>query len=313
MKILLADTNHPILHQTLIDSGFVCDLFWDKTPSELITILPNYEALVIRSKFKITKEIIDACPKLKCIARVGAGMENIDVDYATSKHITCLSVPEGNRDALGEHAIAMLLMLFTKLKKADVEVRKGIWLRSENRGVEIKDKTIGIIGFGNMGSSFAKKLIGFDCKILVYDKYKSGFGNEYFIESTLENIFEECDVVSLHTPLTQETLYMINADFIHKFKKDIYIINTARGKCLNTNDLVAALESGKVKGACLDVFEYESVSFEQIENNEIHEALNYLINSDKVILSPHIGGWTHESNFRMSKLIAEKMVKVLKP
>ena len=229
------------------------------------------------------------------------------------KHITCLSVPEGNRDALGEHAIAMLLMLFTKLKKADVEVRKGIWLRSENRGVEIKDKTIGIIGFGNMGSSFAKKLIGFDCKILVYDKYKSGFGNEYFIESTLENIFEECDVVSLHTPLTQETLYMINADFIHKFKKDIYIINTARGKCLNTNDLVAALESGKVKGACLDVFEYESVSFEQIENNEIHEALNYLINSDKVILSPHIGGWTHESNFRMSKLIAEKMVKVLKP
>ena len=291
----------------------MCDLFWDKTPSELITILPNYEALVIRSKFKITKEIIDACPKLKCIARVGAGMENIDVDYATSKHITCLSVPEGNRDALGEHAIAMLLMLFTKLKKADVEVRKGIWLRSENRGVEIKDKTIGIIGFGNMGSSFAKKLIGFDCKILVYDKYKSGFGNEYFIESTLENIFEECDVVSLHTPLTQETLYMINADFIHKFKKDIYIINTARGKCLNTNDLVAALESGKVKGACLDVFEYESVSFEQIENNEIHEALNYLINSDKVILSPHIGGWTHESNFRMSKLIAEKMVKVLKP
>lgn len=313
MKVLLVDSNDPILHQTLINNGFECDLFWDKTASELISILPNYEGLVIRSKFKVTKEIIDACPKLKCIARVGAGMENIDVNYANSKKINCLSVPEGNRDALGEHAIAMLLMLFTNLKKADAEVRKGIWLRAENRGIEIKDKTIGIIGFGNMGRSFAKKLIGFDCKILVYDKYKSGFGNEYFTETTLENIFEESDVVSLHTPLTEETEFMINTDFINKFKKNIFIINTARGKCLNTNDLVYSMESGKVKGACLDVFEYESVSFEQIDNNKIPEALNYLINSDKVVLSPHIGGWTHESNFRMSKLIAEKIVRALKP
>jgi len=311
MKILLADSNHPILHQTLINAGFECDLLWDKNASELISILPNYDGIIIRSKFKVTKEIIDSCPKLKCIGRVGAGMENIDLEYATAKKIICLSVPEGNRDALGEHAIAMLLMLFNNLKKADEEVRKGIWLRAENRGIEIKDKTIGVIGFGNMGSSFAKKLMGFDCKILAYDKYISGFGDQFITESTLEKIFEECDVVSLHTPLTKETEFMINADFIKRFKNDIYIINTARGKCLNTNDLVEAMKRGKVKGACIDVFEYESVSFEQIENNEIPEALNYLIHSDKVVLSPHIGGWTHESNYKMSEMIANKMIKTL--
>ncbi len=313
MKILFADSNHPVLHEMLINSGFECDLFWDRPATELISILPNYDAVVIRSKFKINKQIIDACPKLKCIGRVGAGMENIDVEYATSKKIICISAPEGNRDALGEHAIAMLLMLFTHLKKADAEVRKGIWLRAENRGFEIKGKTVGIIGYGNMGSSFAKKLTGFDCNILVYDKYLSGFGNEMIIETTLNKLFEECDVVSLHVPLTKETEYMINAAFINKFKKDIYIINTARGKCLNTADLVAAIEGKKVKGACLDVLEYESVSFEQIENKDIPAPLNYLIHSDKVILSPHIGGWTHESNFKMSKIIAQKMEKALRP
>ncbi len=312
MKVLFADSNHDILHETLINSGFDCDLFWNKNSEELISILPNYDALVIRSKFKITKEIMDNCPKLKCIGRVGAGMENIDVAYATTKKIKCVSAPEGNRDALGEHAIAMLLMLFTNLKKADAEVRKGIWLRAENRGFEIKDKTIGIIGYGKMGSAFAKKLTGFDCNIFVYDKYVSGFGNDQITETTLDKLFEACDIVSLHVPLTKETEFMVDAAFINKFKKDIYIINTSRGKNLKTADLVAALKSGKVKGACLDVSEYESVSFEQIENKDMPEPLNYLINSDKVVLSPHIGGWTHESNFKMSKIIAEKMIEVLK-
>jgi D-3-phosphoglycerate dehydrogenase len=311
MKILFADSNHAVLHETLIQLGFECDLLWDKSATELITILPNYDGLVIRSKFKITKEIIDNCPKLKCIGRVGAGMENIDVTYANQKNISCVSAPEGNKDALGEHAVAMLLMLFNNLKKADAEVRKGIWLRSENRGIEIKNKTIGIIGYGNMGESFAKKLSGFECKILVFDKYKTDFGNSHVIETTLENIFEECDVLSLHVPLTEETEYMVNADFINRFKKNIFIINTARGKCLNTANLVNAMKTGKVLGACLDVSEYESVSFEQLDNNEIPEPLKYLINSDNVILTPHIGGWTHESNFKMSKIIAEKMPRVL--
>ena len=307
MRILFADSNHPVLHETLISAGFACDLLWDMPAAELIALLPGYDALVIRSKFKITGEIIDRCPGLKCIGRVGAGMENIDVAYAQSKGITCLCVPEGNRDAVGEQAMGMLLMLLNHLKKADHEVRNGIWLRAENRGVEIKGKTVGIIGFGNMGSAFARKLSGFECNILAYDKYKTGFGNDYVTEASLQDLFDNCDIVSLHLPLTEETRFMVNTDFINTFKKPIYLINTARGKCLDTSDLVLALESGRVKGACLDVLEYETVSFESIAESEIPAPLNYLLHSDKVILSPHIAGWTHESNFKMSQLIAEKI------
>lgn len=312
MRILLADSNHEILQQTLIKAGFDCDLFWEKSANELIALLPNYEGLIIRSKFKITKEILDKCPKLRCIGRVGAGMENIDVNYAQSKNIVCLAVPEGNRDAVGEHAIGMLLMLLNHLKKADNEVRNGIWLRAENRGTEIKEKTIGIIGYGNTGSVFAKKLSGFECKILVYDKYKKNFGNEFVTESSLQHIFAEADILSIHLPLTDETKYLVNENFLNQFKKEIYFINTARGKCVNTADLVNALKSGKVKGVCLDVLEYENVSFTKISEEKMPEPLHYLIQSDKVILSPHIAGWTNESNFKMSKLIAEKMIEVLK-
>lgn len=311
MRILFADSNHPVLHEILINAGFDCDLFWDKSAEEIKNLLPAYDALVIRSKFKITRELIDKCPNLKCIGRVGAGMENIDVAYAESKGVACLCVPEGNRDAVGEHALGMLLMLLNNLKKADAEVRQGIWLRAENRGYEIKGKTIGIIGFGNMGSSFAKKMSGFECTILAYDKYKSGFSNNYARESTLQEIFEAADIISLHVPLTEETEFMVNSDFIQQFKKPIYILNTARGKCLNTAHLVDAIKNEKVKGACLDVSEYETISFEQIQDNHIPEPLQFLIQSDKVILSPHIAGWTHESNFKMSELIAKKIRQVL--
>ncbi|MFO0321294.1 MAG: NAD(P)-dependent oxidoreductase [Bacteroidota bacterium] len=311
-KILLVDSNHAILHETLIAAGFLCDLFWDKPKDELIKLMPNYEAIVIRSKFKITKELIDDCPKLKCIGRVGAGMENIDVEYAKRKGITCLHAPEGNRDAVAEHAMGMLLMLLNNLKTADIEVRAGIWKRIENRGYEIKDKIVGIIGYGNMGSEFANRLRSFGCKILVYDKYKSGFGNEFIAESSLKQIQEAADIVSLHTPLTPETNYFINDDFIKAFKKDIYIINTARGKCLNVSDLVIHLKSGKVKGACLDVLEYESSSFENMDLKNMPEPLQYLIHSNKVILTPHIAGWTHESNYKMSKIIANKIIDAMR-
>lgn len=312
IKILLADSNHEVLHETLQAAGLHCDLFWDKSAEELKTLLPEYDGLVLRSKFKITKEIIDSAKKMKCIGRAGAGMENIDVPYAESRGIKCVSAPEGNRDAVAEHAMGMLLMLFNNLKRVDEEVRKGIWLRAENRGIELLGKTIGIIGYGNMGSAFAQRLQGFGCKVLVYDKYKKGFGNSSIIESTLEELQNECDIVSLHTPLTDETNYLVNADFIAKFKKNVYIINTARGKCLNTADLVSALESGKVLGACLDVLEYESISFENLDSTKLPAPMQYLIKSDKVILSPHIAGWTHESNYRISKIIAEKMIAVLK-
>jgi D-3-phosphoglycerate dehydrogenase len=311
MRILLADSNHSILNELLSAKGFDCDLFWDKPAHHLIELLPAYDALVIRSKFKITKEIVDACPNLKCIGRVGAGMENIDVAYAESKNIACLSAPEGNRDAVGEHALGMLLMLLNHLKKADAEVREGVWLRAENRGHELMGKTVAIIGYGNTGSSFAKKLSGFECNILAYDKYKTGFGNSFVTEATLQTVFETCDILSIHLPLTTETEFMVNDAFVNKFKKNIYVINTARGKCLKTDDLVNAIKTGKVIGACLDVLEYESVSFEHIPKNELPESFRFLTTSDKVILSPHIAGWTYESNYKMSKAIAEKMIKVL--
>ena len=311
-KILCIDSNHDILHETLIDAGFQCDLFWNKSKEELIQLLPNYHGAVIRSKFKFTKEILDSATNLKCIGRVGAGMENIDVEYAKSKNITCVSAPEGNRDAVGEHALGMLLLLMNHLKRADKEVRNGIWKRAENRGHEIAGRTIGIIGYGNMGSAFAKKLKGFDCEILVYDKYKTGITGEHIKESSLYEIYEKADVVSIHLPLTQETNYYINDDFISQFKKNIYIVNTARGKCLNTADVVKHLKTGKIIGACLDVLEYESVSFENIDTTTLPEPMQYLLKAENVILTPHIAGWTHESNYKMSKIIAEKMIEVLR-
>ncbi len=312
VKILLIDSNHKVLHETLLAAGFHCDLFWDKPADELIKLIPVYDGIVIRSKFKITKEIIDSAKNLKCIGRVGAGMENIDVSYAESKGIKCVHAPEGNRDAVAEHAVGMLLMLFNNLKKADEEVRKGIWMRAENRGVEIESKTIGIIGYGNMGSAFAQRLQGFNCKILVYDKYKKDYGNNFVKESSLEEIFSECDILSLHIPYNQETHYIINDSFIGNFEKNIYVINTSRGKCLNTFDLVESLKRGKVLGACLDVLEYESTSFEAIDIKSLPAPMQFLSKCDKVVLSPHIAGWTHESNYKMSKIIAEKMVYLMK-
>lgn len=311
-KILCIDSNHPVLHETLMANGFECDLFWDKPKEELMQLIPNYDGIVIRSKFKIDKSIIDNAPRLKCIGRVGAGMENIDVAYATSKGITCVHAPEGNRDAVGEHALGMLLMLLNHLKRADQEVRQGIWKRAENRGYEISGKTIGIIGYGNMGTAFAKRLQGFDCEILVYDKYKANFGHAHVKESGLGEIYQKADIISLHLPLTEETHYYINNTFINSFKKNIYIINTARGQCLNTSDLVKHLKTGKVMGACLDVIEYESTSFENMSTSHLPEALRYLLQSDRVILTPHIAGWTHESNYKMSQLIADKIVSALR-
>lgn len=307
MKILFLDSNHPLLHETLQKAGHTCDLNYQWTKEEIINSIHLYDGIVIRSKIKITKEIIDKALKLKFIARAGAGMENIDVEYAESKGIRCLHAPEGNRDAVGEHAIGMLLSLFNNLCRANKEVREGKWIREGNRGIELMGKTVGIIGYGNMGSAFAERLKGFGVKVLVYDKYRNDFGNNFIIESTLDQIFEQADVISLHTPLTEETHYMINDSFINNFKKNIYIINTARGKCLNTADLVKNIKSGKVAGACLDVLEYEVISFENLDAANLPEPFQYLIQSEKVMLSPHIGGWTIESNKKIARVLAEKI------
>jgi D-3-phosphoglycerate dehydrogenase len=310
MKILFIDSNHHLLHQTLEKAGHTCDLNYSWTKEQITEHIHLYDGVVIRSKLKLTKEIIDKAVRLKFIARAGAGMENIDVAYAESKGIACLHAPEGNRDAVGEHAVGMLLALFNNLCRANNQVREGKWIREGNRGVELMGKTVGIIGYGNMGSAFAQRLQGFGVKILVYDKYKINFGTNTIIETTLEQIFEKADVISLHTPLTDETHYLINDTFINHFKKNIYIINTARGKSLNTADLVKNIQSGKVLGACLDVLEYEAVSFENIESNTVPEPFQYLIHSDKVVLSPHIAGWTVESNEKIAKVLAEKIVHI---
>lgn len=308
MKILFIDSNHPLLHETLQKAGHTCDLNYHWTNEEIFNNIHLYDGIVIRSKLKITKEIIDKGLKLKFIARAGAGMENIDVAYAESKGIRCLHAPEGNRDAVAEHAIGMLLALFNNVCRADKEVRKGKWIREGNRGVELMGKTIGIIGYGNMGSAFAERLKGFGVKILAYDKYKKGFGNDHVEEAPLEKIFSEADVLSLHIPLTEETHYLVNNEFISRFQKNIYIINTARGKCLNTNDLMVNINSGKVSGACLDVLEYEMVSFENLDITSLPPAFQQLIKCDKVILSSHIAGWTHESNEKIAKILAEKII-----
>jgi D-3-phosphoglycerate dehydrogenase len=309
MNILFIDSNHPVLHETLVKSGHTCDLNYTWSKEKIIENIHLYDGIVIRSRIKITREIIDKGTRLKFIARAGAGMENIDTDYAESKGIKCLHAPEGNRDAVAEHALGMLLSLFNNLCRANKEVRETKWIREGNRGFELMGKTVGIIGYGNMGRAFAERLKGFGVKVLVYDKYKKGFGSDDIQEVSLEKIFEETDVLSLHTPLTDETHYLINKTFIQQFRKNIYIINTARGKSLNTADLVTAIRSGKVSGACLDVLEYEVTSFETLDSATLPEAFQFLVQSDKVILSPHIAGWTHESNEKIAKILAEKILK----
>jgi len=250
-----------------------------------------------------------AAGSVRCIARVGAGMENIDVPYAESLGIRCLSAPEGNRDAVAEHALAMLLALMNNLCRADREVRNGLWIREGNRGYELNGKTVGIIGLGNNGAAFARVLAGFNCRVLAFDPYLESHPNHPAMLHDMQTLFDECDVVSLHVPLNEETLYLANSDWFKRFAKPIWLINTARGKCLRTADLIQALESGKVLGAALDVLEFESLSFENADTAP--PEFEWLTKSDKVVLSPHIAGWTRESNVKMATILAARIIEVL--
>ncbi len=313
MKIIFIDTAHPVLQKLLEEHKHTCIDGSKKLREEILKNIHSFDGIIIRSRIRIDKEMLDAATNLKFIARAGAGMESIDVRYAESKGIVCLNSPEGSSDAVGEHTIALLLSLFNNLNKADREVRIGKWIREDNRGTEIHGKTIGILGYGNMGSSFAKKLSGFDCHVIAYDKYRDNFSDKYAKEVSLEKIFEEADVLSLHVPLTSETEFMVNDDFLRRFKKNIYLINVARGKVLRTDDLVKNMKSGKVLGACLDVNEYEDSSFEKSEIAEIQDSWNYLLHSDRTILSPHIAGWTHESDEKISSVLFEKIRKIYFP
>lgn len=301
MKIIFIDSTHPKLNEDLKSRGFICDQAFDKSKSEILKIIMNYDGLVIRSRFKIDKTFINAAKKLKFIARAGSGTENIDIKYADKKNIKCFNAAEGNRQAVAEHALAMILNLLNNIRVSDLEIRKGLWNREKNRGFELSGKTIGIIGFGNTGSSFAKILENFNVKILAYDKYKKN----YKFKSSLGEILANSDIISLHIPLTDETKYLVNKDFIDKAKKPFYIINTSRGQCIETKALIKGLKNKQILGACLDVFEQEKNSFERIGGNT---SLKYLIESNKTILTPHIAGWTFESNYKIAEKLSEKII-----
>jgi D-3-phosphoglycerate dehydrogenase / 2-oxoglutarate reductase len=307
IKILHIDSNNPLLWEQLEQAGFTNHSDFISSKEEIETKINDYQGIVIRSRFKIDKQFLDKATNLQFIARVGAGLESIDCDYAISKNIALIAAPEGNRNAVAEHTLGMILSLFNKLNIADSEIRAGEWNREKNRGHELDGKTVGIIGYGNMGKAFAKKLQGFDVEVLCYD-IKENLGDANARQVSLQELQQKVEVLSLHIPWTTETDKMITLDFINAFAKNIWIINTSRGKNIVTADLVTALESGKVLGAGLDVLEYEKLSFENLfKDKDTPEAFQYLLKTQKVILSPHIAGWTFESHERLAQVIVDKI------
>jgi len=307
LKILHIDSNHNLLINQLNDLGFENIEDYTSSKTEVEAIISEYDGIVIRSRFTIDKSFLDAASNLKFIGRVGAGLENIDCDYAKEKGVCLISAPEGNRNAVGEHALGMLLSLFNKLNKADDEVRRGKWRREDNRGLELDGKIVGLIGYGNMGKAFAKKLKGFDVEVLCYD-IKEEVADENCKQVTLKELKEKVDVLSLHTPQTPLSLNMVDREFINSFKKPFWLINTARGKSVVTKDLVEALKKGKILGAGLDVLEFEKASFENLfSSNNVPDVFQELISSDKVLLTPHVAGWTVESKTKLAQTIVDKI------
>lgn len=306
-KILHIDSNHPLLKEQLQQAGFINDDDFTSSKADIEKKIHKYHGIVIRSRFKIDKEFLDKATHLKFIARVGAGLESIDSEYAATKNIALIAAPEGNRNAVGEHTLALLLALFNNINKADSNIRSGHWNREANRGYELDGKTVGIIGYGNMGKAFAKKLRGFDVTVLCYDILDNvSDGNAKQV--SLEELQLKADVLSLHIPWTPETNGMVNTHFINAFAKPFWLLNTSRGKNVVTSDLVTALETGKILGAGLDVNEYENLSFETLsEDQTLPEPYQYLLQSDKVILTPHIAGWTFESHESLAQVIADKI------
>ena len=308
MKILHLDKNHESLINQLNGLGFENEEDYTSSKGDIMEKIHSYDGLIVRSRIIIDKFFLDKAKRLKFIGRVGAGLENIDCEFAKNKKIELFAAPEGNRNAVGEHSLAMLLSLFNKLNKANREVKAGSWVREENRGIELDGKTIGILGYGNMGKSFSKKLKGFDVDVLCYD-LKENVADENCQQVSLAELQERSDVISIHTPQTKLTTNMVNTVFINQFKKSFWLINTARGSAVVTKDLVSGIEKGKILGAGLDVLEYEKSSFENLFLSETPKALRYLIDSDSVILSPHIAGWTQESEKKLADTIVKKIKK----
>lgn len=309
MKIIFLDTVHPILEERLVAANHECIQVIDSDFESTKDLISKADGIVIRSRFPMDAKLLDFAPNLKFIARSGAGMENIDLEYCAKRNIQLFNAPEGNRNAVGEHALGMLLALLNNLVTADAEVRSGKWDREGNRGIELDGKTVGIIGYGNNGEAFAKKLRGFDVQILAYDKYKSNFGNEFVKESTLEVLYANADVISFHIPQNEETLFWANDTFFESIQKSFFLLNLSRGKIVETKALLIAIENGKVLGAGLDVLEFEKASFENFFDGNMSESFQNLLASKKVILSPHVGGWTDESYFKLSDVLADKILQ----
>jgi D-3-phosphoglycerate dehydrogenase / 2-oxoglutarate reductase len=310
IKILHIDSNHPLLMEQLQHAGFTNHEDFTSSKQAIEAKIHDYQGIVIRSRFKIDKNFLDKATNLQFIARVGAGLESIDCDYAATKKIHLIAAPEGNRNAVAEHTLGMILSLFNNLNQADTEIRSGHWNRESNRGHELDGKTVGIIGYGNMGKSFAKKLLGFEVEVLCYD-IKKNMGDDNARQVSLSELQQKADILSLHIPWTPETDKIVNTAFINAFAKPFWIINSSRGKNIVTADLVAALQSGKILGAGLDVLEYEKLSFETLfQEKDTPEAFHYLLKTKNVILSPHIAGWTFESHERLAQVIVDKIKRL---
>lgn len=305
MKILQLDKNHPLITEQLSAKGFLFDEDFTSTYSEVLEKIDQYDGIIIRSRIPIDRNLLQQAKKLKFVARVGAGMENIDVKFAAKSGIQLISSPEGNRDSVAEHVLGMLLILMNRLFIASNEVKNGIWKREENRGDELLGKTFGIIGYGNMGKAVAKRLSGFGVKVIFHDILPN-LSDEFATQVSLETLQNEADILSLHIPITSETRYLIDSAFISAMKNNFYFINTARGENVKTKDLVEALKSGKIKGACLDVLEFEKPSFENLDIK--NEDLEYLLQSEKAIVTPHIAGWTVQSKEKLAQVIVDKIL-----
>ncbi len=305
MKILLLDKNHPLISEQLLEKNFILEEDFISYYEQVLEKIDKYEGVIIRSRIPLDERLLEKGKNLKFIARVGAGMENIDVLKAQELGIKLINSPEGNRDAVAEHCLGMLLVLMNRLFISANEVKNNIWLREENRGEEIKGKTFGLIGYGNMGKALAKRLSGFGCEVIFYD-IKPNLSDGFAKQVSLEELQANADILSLHIPLNDKTHYIIDEKFISEMKKSFYFINTSRGKNVKTSALIEGIKSGKVKGACLDVLEYEKSSFENLELE--NDDLQYLLNSEKVIVTPHIAGWTHQSKIKLAQTIVDKIL-----
>lgn len=303
-KCLIVDEMHPGITSMLESIGYAADYFPKIKKEEVIEIIPQYQGLIVRSKLIINKKLLEAATNLRFIGRAGAGLDQIDVEEVQKRNIKIFNAPEGNRDAVAEHAVGLILCLLNKIHSGDKQVRSGIWNRNENRGGELMNKTVSIIGYGYMGQAFAKRLSAFGCKVLAFDKYKSNISDGFVEEAAMEQIFNDTDILSLHIPLTPETRGFIDINFLKKFKKPIHLINTARGEILTIKTLKEGLEQGLLLGAGLDVLENEKITPDSALHNE---NLHYLFSSENVVFTPHVAGWSQESYIKINEVLVSKI------